>query len=45
MGASVQAISSTLDFDFVGYQGWKFARLRRHWVDPCIDFWINLLNI
>jgi thiamine kinase-like enzyme len=44
MWASVQALSSTLDFDFIRYHGWKFARLRSHWVDPRIDYWINLLN-
>ena len=44
MWASVQAMSSTLDFDFIRYHGWKFARLRSHWVDPRIDYWINLLN-
>ncbi len=44
MWASVQALTSNLDFDFTRYHGWKFSRLRSHWVDPRIDYWINLLN-
>ena len=44
MWASVQAVNSSLDFDFMRYHGWKFARLRSHWVDPRIDYWLNLLN-
>ncbi len=44
MWASVQAQTSNLDYDFIRYHGWKFARLRSHWYDPRIDSWINLLN-
>lgn len=44
MWASVQAQISNLDFDFVRYHGWKFSRLRSHWSDPRIDYWINLLK-
>lgn len=42
--ASVQAMNSTLGFDFIRYHGWKMSRLRSHWSDPRVEYWIRLLH-
>ncbi len=42
--ASVQAMNSTLGFDFIRYHGWKMARLRSHWIDPRVEYWLRLLH-
>ena len=42
--ASVQAMNSTLGFDFIRYHGWKMARLRSNWEDPRVEYWIRLMH-
>lgn len=42
--ACVQAMNSTLGFDFIRYHGWKMSRLRSHWSDPRVEYWIRLLH-
>jgi thiamine kinase-like enzyme len=44
MWASVQALEAEIEFDFVRYNGWKFARYRSHLVDPRVEYWLNILK-
>ncbi len=45
MWSCVQAVNSPVrTFDYFEWLGTKMARLRGHWNDPRMDYWLNLLK-
>ena len=38
-----QAVNSTIDFDYMAWYDGKAARLQHLWLDPRMDYWLNLL--
>lgn len=39
-----QYLNSDVKFDFMDWYGMKIARLQHLWLDPRLDYWLNLLN-
>ncbi|MCL2705152.1 MAG: phosphotransferase family protein [Spirochaetaceae bacterium] len=39
-----QYIFSDVKYDFMNWYGGKVARLQHFWIDPRLDYWLNLLN-
>lgn len=42
--ALYQAASSNVEFDYMNWYGQKMARLQHFWLDPRLDYWLELVK-